>query len=485
MKTHERSRAIRLAPDEPPRRSWVHPRPGDGHVARRAGRHARAGAPLAGAEQRARRAIVADQRRRPRFQCAAGGDPPAAATPRRRAGPARSGVFMARIGAARSGGKAGRLARAARARSAVRDDRGARRHARPGGADQEHLSALFRFRPLCRPRWLARDPLSRRNAIPGRGSVLRSGGARAFRGTLQPAGRGTHTRYLLAGTAARGGGRNHGAVSARLAGRLAAALRWNRSPDRELASVEFLKSAHKDAVDSGGKRPRPELSTQGKDKICGAVPTVNRLPNKTVGRTALRALLPTLRSFSLLQIGAEDRHLKIVRALLVLVVHEQNADELLADVDLGGILLLRPRHHPDAGVAEQALEVRFDLTDFLNVHRCLPPQPPDPAHRSSKIWSMKRAGSGQPASPMTFAGTPATVFCAGTAWSTPEPAAMRAQQPTSMLPRIFAPAPIITPRRIFGWRSPSCLPVPPRVTPWSMETSSSMTAVSPTTRPVA
>src|SRR6266571_4481592 len=77
MKTHERSRAIRLAPDEPPRRSWVHPRPGDGHVARRAGRHARAGAPLAGAEQRARRAIVADQRRRPRFQCAAVGDPPA------------------------------------------------------------------------------------------------------------------------------------------------------------------------------------------------------------------------------------------------------------------------------------------------------------------------------------------------------------------------------------------------------------------------
>src|SRR6266699_3155825 len=26
---------------------------------------------------------------------------------------------------------------------------------------------------------------------------------------------------------------------------------------------------------------------------------------------------------------------------------------------------------------------------------------------------MKRAGSGQPASPMTFAGTPATVFCPG------------------------------------------------------------------------
>ena len=35
---------------------------------------------------------------------------------------------------------------------------------------------------------------------------------------------------------------------------------------------------------------------------------------------------------------------------------------------------------------------------------------------------MKRAGSGQPASPITLAGTPATVFCAGTGWSTTEPA---------------------------------------------------------------
>ena len=34
------------------------------------------------------------------------------------------------------------------------------------------------------------------------------------------------------------------------------------------------------------------------------------------------------------------------------------------------------------------------------------------------------------------------------------PAATLAPSPTSMLPRIFAPAPIMTPRRIFGWRSP-------------------------------
>ena len=58
---------------------------------------------------------------------------------------------------------------------------------------------------------------------------------------------------------------------------------------------------------------------------------------------------------------------------------------------------------------------------------------------------MVRAGSGQPAWPTTLAGTPATVTLFGTALITTEPAAMRAQWPTSILPRIFAPAPIITP----------------------------------------
>ena len=68
---------------------------------------------------------------------------------------------------------------------------------------------------------------------------------------------------------------------------------------------------------------------------------------------------------------------------------------------------------------------------------------------------------------------------------TTDPAAMRAQCPISILPRIFAPAPIITPRRIFGWRSSFSLPVPPSVTSCRIETSSSITAVSPTTKPVA
>ena len=100
---------------------------------------------------------------------------------------------------------------------------------------------------------------------------------------------------------------------------------------------------------------------------------------------------------------------------------------------------------------------------------------------SARIWSIVRAGSAQPASPTTRAGTPATVVLCGTGDSTTEPDATRAQWPTSILPRIFAPAPISTPWRIFGWRSPISLPVPPSVTPCRIETSSSITAVSPIT----
>ena len=74
---------------------------------------------------------------------------------------------------------------------------------------------------------------------------------------------------------------------------------------------------------------------------------------------------------------------------------------------------------------------------------------------------MAREGSAQPALPMTLAGTPATVALWGTGFSTTEPAAIRAQWPTSILPRIFAPAPIRTPWRILGWRSPSLLAGPP------------------------
>ena len=54
-----------------------------------------------------------------------------------------------------------------------------------------------------------------------------------------------------------------------------------------------------------------------------------------------------------------------------------------------------------------------------------------------------------------------------------------------ILPKTFAPSPIIAPRLTFGCRSPASLPVPPSVTFCRIETSSSTTAVAPTTSPVA
>ena len=37
------------------------------------------------------------------------------------------------------------------------------------------------------------------------------------------------------------------------------------------------------------------------------------------------------------QVLFQDRHLELERAVIILVVDEQHADELLADIDLGGI----------------------------------------------------------------------------------------------------------------------------------------------------
>src|SRR5262249_50878689 len=74
----------------------------------------------------------------------------------------------------------------------------------------------------------------------------------------------------------------------------------------------------------------------------------------------------------LLEVDAEDRHVEIIRALAVLVVDEQDADVFVADVDFGGIVLLRARHDANARVAEQALEIGVELADFLNVHGPLP-----------------------------------------------------------------------------------------------------------------
>src|SRR5688572_7692183 len=68
------------------------------------------------------------------------------------------------------------------------------------------------------------------------------------------------------------------------------------------------------------------------------------------------------------QIFLEDRHLKLERAIVVLVIDEQHADELLADINFSGVVLFRPRHDANLWIAEYALEIGVELPDFLNVH---------------------------------------------------------------------------------------------------------------------
>src|ERR1700751_95621 len=86
----------------------------------------------------------------------------------------------------------------------------------------------------------------------------------------------------------------------------------------------------------------------------------------------------------LYQIVLEDRHLELERAIVILVIDEQHADEFLADIDFSGIVLFRSRHHADLRITESAFEICVELPDFLNVHSGLPCD--YDLERSSESW---------------------------------------------------------------------------------------------------
>ncbi|CAA6671651.1 unnamed protein product [Spirodela intermedia] len=81
-----------------------------------------------------------------------------------------------------------------------------------------------------------------------------------------------------------------------------------------------------------------------------------------------------------------------------------------------------------------------------------------------EVWSMDSPGisSSLERPPTILAGLPTAVVRGGTSMSTREPAPTFAPSPILTFPRIVAPAPISTPSPIFGCRSPTALPVPPR-----------------------
>jgi hypothetical protein len=74
----------------------------------------------------------------------------------------------------------------------------------------------------------------------------------------------------------------------------------------------------------------------------------------------------------LFEIVVEDRHLELIGDLALIVIAEDDADELLIDKDLGGIVLARALAHLDVRQAEYLLEIMFELKDFVPSHRSHP-----------------------------------------------------------------------------------------------------------------
>src|SRR3954464_6490609 len=117
--------------------------------------------------------------------------------------------------------------------------------------------------------------------------------------------------------------------------------------------------------------------SEGGQRSVSDVPTIyDRSRFEMVG--TLRFARPTataaqrkFRSADVGQIFLENRHLELERAIVVLVIDEQHADEFFADIDFGGVVFFRARHDADLGIAEYALEIGVELPDFLNVHGSL------------------------------------------------------------------------------------------------------------------
>ena len=107
---------------------------------------------------------------------------------------------------------------------------------------------------------------------------------------------------------------------------------------------QFILRAFNKVVEARNTRPQPE----------------KREWLRTLSNFA-RRLFAHRHGRLLIQIRPEYRHLEIVGALVVLVVNEQNADEFVAHVNLGGIRLLRPRYDAKARIAEQMAHIRCDI----------------------------------------------------------------------------------------------------------------------------
>jgi hypothetical protein len=74
----------------------------------------------------------------------------------------------------------------------------------------------------------------------------------------------------------------------------------------------------------------------------------------------------------LLQIIVEDRHLKLIGGLTLVIVAKDDANELLIDKYLGGVLLARTLAHLELRVPEHSLQIALKLENFFPSHRSSP-----------------------------------------------------------------------------------------------------------------
>jgi hypothetical protein len=73
-----------------------------------------------------------------------------------------------------------------------------------------------------------------------------------------------------------------------------------------------------------------------------------------------------------LQIIIEDRHLKLIGGLTLVIVAKDHADKLLIDEDLGGVLLARTLAHLELRVPEHSLQIALKLENLFPSHRSSP-----------------------------------------------------------------------------------------------------------------
>jgi hypothetical protein len=74
------------------------------------------------------------------------------------------------------------------------------------------------------------------------------------------------------------------------------------------------------------------------------------------------------------QVFFQDRHLELERPIIILVVDEKHADELLTNIHFGRIVLFGTRYDAQFLIAKDLFEISVELPDFLNVHRASPIQ---------------------------------------------------------------------------------------------------------------